>query len=244
MDQDPTTNSDRFLTAFRRIERWMETHAPGSRRIDGFPNAINHFAKKNNVIRRFRDDLRQFAELRNALVHEYAGHKLIAEPNDWTVRRIELIAEELVSPPRVLPTFAKEVVTISPDDSVSRALRLMHEHGFSQMPVYSDTRCRGMLTGNTIARWLAARVSDDVFSLAETTVADVLRFAGQEKTHNFRFAARDATLFDVLDLFTTHRAKQLEAVLITHSGDPAEKLLGIITTADLPEVHHLVGIES
>lgn len=242
MSEAITRNSERFLTAFRRIERWLETHAPGARRIDGFGNSINHFAKKNNVIRRFRDDLRQFAELRNAMVHEYAGEKLIAEPNDWTVERIEMIAQELVQPPRVLPAFAKQVITVPPEASVSTALRVMHEHGFSQVPVSQDTRCRGLLTGNTIARWLAARISEDIFSLEETTVADVLHFAGQEKTSNFRFAARDTTLFDVLDLFATNRAKRLEAVLITHSGDPGESLLGIITTADLPEVHHLVGL--
>ena len=233
-------NSERFLTAFRRIERWLESNTRGGRNYDGFTHALHHFARHNNVIRRNRDDLRQFAELRNAMVHEYAGEKVIAEPNDWSVERIEAIAQELASPPRVLPAFSKQVVTVAPAASLAEALRMMAKHEYSQLPVYDNGRCRGLLTGEAIARWLRGRVEDDVVSLSEPTVAQVLRTGGSQR-ENYRFVDRQTTLFDVLDLFASHRAAKLEALLITHSGKPTEAPLGIVTTHDLPEVHHRSG---
>lgn len=116
-------------------------------------------------MRRYRDDLKEFADLRNAVVHERGGGQPIVEPNDWAVARIRAIAEHLMSPPRVLPQFQTSVVTLTPA-TIGEAVVIMHERSFSRIPIYEHTQFMGLLTSNTIARWLSASVADDIILAA------------------------------------------------------------------------------
>jgi hypothetical protein len=96
----------------------------------------------------------------------------------------------------------------------------MFEQSFSQMPVYDGAIFVGLLTANTVARWLGASVAEDIFSLSETPVSDVLGYT--EDKDNFSFLRRDSTLFEVLEKFQTfeREGKRLEAILITQNGKP------------------------
>jgi len=72
-----------------------------------------------------------------------------------------------------------------------------------------------------------------------TPLEDVLSHAGSA----YVVVGRDATVLDVLDLFTehAHRGDVLTAVLVTRRGDGDEPPAGIITAADLPRLFALVG---
>jgi len=114
----------------------------------------------------------------------------------------------------------------------------MFEQSFSQIPICDNKDAFvGLLTTNTVTRWLGASVKDDIFSLTETPITDVFNFT--EDKDNFIFLSRDSTLFKALERFQTHEknGKKLEAILITQNGRRSETLLGIITIWDLPEIH-------
>ena len=103
-------NSDLFLISFNRIEKWMRDEMGNARNM-GFTELVRRLAqRKQLMIRKYEDDLLQLAQLRNAIVHDrIAVDFVIAEPNDWTVKRIQLIEQELIQPETVLPRFAKRV---------------------------------------------------------------------------------------------------------------------------------------
>jgi glycosyltransferase involved in cell wall biosynthesis len=89
----------------------------------------------------------------------------------------------------------------------------------------------GLLTSNGIARWAAGNVKQDRLEIDLNTVklADVLM--EDHRKDRVAFVSRDAFIDDVDDLFT--REKQLEAVLITPSGKPHEKPIGMICAPDV-----------
>lgn len=96
-------NSDLFLISFNRIEKWMRDEMGNARNM-GFTELVRRLAqRKQLMIRKYEDDLLQLAQLRNAIVHDrIAVDFVIAEPNDWTVKRIQLIEQELIQPETVL----------------------------------------------------------------------------------------------------------------------------------------------
>ena len=107
-------------------------------------------------------------------------------------------------------------VCVSPADHVQRALDLMIEHDFSQLPVVDPGKCAlGMVTHQSILRALRNfRVKIEELRVSSAIVQ-------ADKYHS------EDDLFDLLD-----RLRDTYAVLIVDSQD---KLVGIVTTYDLTE---------
>ncbi len=228
-------NAERFLNAFSQIEH--ELH----RILDlkehwRFFDLIRKAAKLNPVIERFKYDLKEYGELRNAIVHDRTGGEVIAQPNNEVVENLERIVSLLLEPPKVLPLFQKEVLTLSISDALSNAIKQMSHFSYSQVAIRENDAVVTMLTSNMLIRWLGETLHDENFDLNAISVGDVLSEVGRED--NFRLVAAHATLFEVLDLFSQHQneGKKLESVLITEHSHPHEPFLGIITNRDLPKL--------
>jgi CBS domain-containing protein len=233
-------NSKRFLDAFASVEKYLRDRSPGDRRRS-FYEMVEAVGTSNRVVRRFAIDLKEYADLRNAIVHERSDGHVIAEPNEGAVRHLELIDSLLQKPPVLIPLFQAQVVTFSAADSLANAVTVMLSESISQAPVYDGAQFTGLLTTNTIARWLGSCVDDDVFSLKETRIDQVLRYTEDPDSHVF--LGRDSTIFEALDSFQEHesRGKKLEAILITGMGKSTDKILGIMTISDLPKALKAAG---
>src|SRR5262249_35234802 len=138
-------------------------------------------------------------DLRNLVVHTYSRTTPLALPSPHAVERIEAIQHELLSPPRLIQLFRRKVEICGPNDLVGQAARRMLEGCFSQLPVYRDSRLVGLLTTDTIARWLASRLADGIGLLEEELVEKVLPH--EEQGREFRLLAHEATVFDALEAF-------------------------------------------
>lgn len=229
-------NSDRFLYAFNSIQRHLRKLTKREKNTS-FCELVKEASKSDVVVQCFNNDLKEFAVLRNAIVHDCTDYHVLAEPNDRTVKEIEHLASLLLDPPKIIPQFQSKVYTLSVGDPVAKAVKAMFEQSFSQIPIYDDEAAFvGLLTTNTVTRWLGASVKDDILSLTETSITDVFSFT--EDKDNFSFLSRDSTLFEALEKFQTYerKGKRLEAILITQSGKDSEALLGIITIWDLPKI--------
>ena len=168
------SNSCRFLDAFNKIERYLRRVTRETSRVP-FYTLIDKASKSSSVAGNFSTDLREFADLRNAIVHESTNGHVIAEPNEACVRRIERIASVLHSPPKVVPLFQKDVSTLSPNNSVAEAVHIMLQKSFSQIPIYTDKEFKALLTTNTVTRWLGSSIEEDIFILSETTIKNILK---------------------------------------------------------------------
>ena len=147
------------------------------------------------------------------------------------VIRVESIYEHLVSPQRAIPTFARQVATVSANDSLAHALELAARHGYSQFPAYDHDRFVGLLTENGITRWLAARAQAGKNGLDLTHERVGAMLEAEERRHNVEFAARNDSVDHLVHRFVSHPT--LEAVLITEHGLDHQGLLGIATRWDI-----------
>ncbi len=233
------SNSDRFLNAFNKIEKHLRVLTGETKEIP-FGTIMNKAASIDSTVRYYSRDLREFADLRNAIVHESTDGHVLAEPNDRTVGEIERIIAILIEPPNAFTIFKREVLTFETLDSIATAVRFLSEKSFSQAPVYESGRFVGLLSSNTITRWLGRNIEEDIISLSETPLSTVLDYT--EDKYHYKLIARNASIFSVIEAFIDYnkRGEILEAIFITDSGKKSEKLLGIITTWDLPEIYSIL----
>lgn len=229
------TNASIFLDTFAAMERHLRSILRANRSISFYP-IVDMAAEKSSIVRRYKDDLKEYADLRNAIVHERSDGRAIAEPHASVVAHIRNICRLVMQPPQVLPTFGKTVQTVNDTELIRDALKYFFPRNFSQIPVVGNGRLIGLLTSNTISRWLASEGRNDMVDLRDHSVSDALKFTEHE--HNWCLVGREAPLTDIVDWFDRAEAsgKRLDAVLITQSGRPTESLLGIITLHDMPKV--------
>lgn len=232
---------ERFLAAYNVIEHELRRRWGDPSGRESFRHMVSVLKSRDSVVRRFKDDLEEFADLRNAIVHErISPDYLIAVPLEETVRRIEEIAGIMTKPPLVYPRFSREVISFDVGDRADRVLRIIKNTNFSQFPVYEGSRYVGLLTDGAVARWMADRIHGErgkgCVGLDEMLSATVKEILGYERGNRARFLPRNATIYEAEEIFrkgSPESDKRVLAILITDNGNPEEKLLGIITPSDL-----------
>ncbi len=235
-------NSDAFLAIFSAIESWLRQQVDADRSAS-FYQLVDRVATRNRAVARYRDDLKEFADLRNAIVHERSDGHVIAEPNERALADFERIRGALLNPPAVIPQFQISVKSRTTTDSVGDAVTDMRNGSFSQLPILSDGNVVALLTAETVVRWLASEVHNELVSPWETKIQLVLPHT--EDADHYCFLSRRATLLDALSKFEDFaaRGKDLDAILISQDGKPEQQLLGILTIYDLPAILEALGLK-
>ncbi|WP_042149465.1 CBS domain-containing protein [Paucisalibacillus sp. EB02] len=222
-------NSERFITAFNRIDKAMDAELNNSRGI-GFSKAVRILTKYNAVVRRYKDELLEFAELRNAIVHNRIDTGVvIAEPHDSIVEQIEQIEREITSPQLVIPSFEKKVHQFDMNDSLSSLLDAIQEKGYSKFPVYEGGNFIGLITESGITKWLAKNKDS---SIRTSRIEELMSY---QKENNHQFISRDTSIYQAVEIFKEKigDGNRIDALLITNNGQKDSELMGIITAWDI-----------
>lgn len=233
---EPTS---RFLDAFNVIEEHFR-RTLRAEPAETFSLMLERAARSSSVVRRYKDDLKLFGNLRNFIIHRYKHENPVAVPSDNAVERLAQIASALTSPPKLIDQATRDVVDCCPSDPVGVAAKKMYEGGFSQLPVCDGRVIHAILTSDTVARWLAVQLASGLGMLEEQTVAEVLRSA--DPTRTYKLMGRETTIDTALEQFDEHlrRGQSLEAIILTDKGKAGEVPLGIATIADVPRLLRVV----
>lgn len=224
-------NSDRFIIAFNKIEKVLKTMV--DKNDLGFSRLVKITSKYHPVLKRYRDDLLEFAQLRNAIVHNRVDFDYaIAEPHLSVVEQIEWIEREITKPQLVYPMFKRKVYVFQESDPLSSLLYIIQTKDLSKFPIYQGNQFIGVLSEKGLAHWLANQMSHDFKSLSYTTVGEVMVF---QEPHTSGFIKKTATVYEAEDRFKSviGKGKRIDALLITENGHANESLLGIITPRDI-----------
>ncbi|QGU02128.1 CBS domain protein [Corynebacterium kalinowskii] len=222
-----------FLSAFNSIESHLRD-ALKAKNSDGFTWMVRLAAKKKIITEAQSRSLQEFAELRNAIVHgDFSDGHAIADPRPDTITHIESIRDAIVAPVTVLDVVgAKDVQHLTPQSSILKALTLIRDSTISQFPLYEGGKFVGLLTTNTIARWVANDL-DDNNHLDAVTIADALKYA--EHAEHVEFFPRDVTAAHAVATFMQPGSAQF--AIITENGRPHEKPLRAVGRSDLALLH-------
>ena len=199
-----------------------------------FYRLINKAKAKNPIVRKYEDELRSFADLRNAIVHNSISVEyVIAEPHIETVTMIEDIDAKLSRPAIVGEMFKKRVKTFQTNDSLRHALNIIRTRKYTQFPVYAGDSFKGLVTTAGITYWLAKSMVNKELPKYMPTLSNVLNF--EKNQVNYKFIARSTSVYEAVEIFKegVEFGKRYEALLITENGKPHQKLLGIITPHDV-----------
>ncbi len=229
-------NSSKFLTAFNQLEKFLRDQLED--KTLGFSEMVGKWNDLGYLSHNYYRDLVQFARLRNAIVHDYARGKVIAEPSDYAVKRIRQLCQDVCRPKRLHELFNKKIITAGIQDKISEVLSLFWQHKISQIPVVENGKIINVLNTNTISWWFSATHPDN-FQVAP--IGEVLSY--MEHQRNFALLSENAKFPEAVKLFRESYSKVnrgwfMDAILITTNGQPELPIKGIIVLEDL--VDHLI----
>lgn len=227
--------TSQFIAVYNEIDSWIRSRTKASNE-QGFTRLVDAAAHSHPGIKRHAQALKRLATLRNFVVHEHRHQAPLATATQHALEQLTKIRNELVSPPLLLSLSNRPVTVCSSADPIGKAVKLMHSGSFSQLPVYDQARFVGLLTAETVARWLACSLADGQQLVEEKPVAEVLLH--QEYPDNHAFMRRSTTVFEALAEFdkSLRRGKRLDAILLTETGRTTESPLGIVTLHDMPKI--------
>ncbi len=233
MVTDPVDRAEEFIQLFNQVESFLSLLVRPKKPLP-FVQLVDAASAHSAAVRANNGHLKQFAKLRNAIVHDadYPPH-IVAVPSQEALLRFKGIAQEVLAPSPLIPTFATPVRCFSPSDTLSEALRFMREHDFSQVIVRDSDGRLSMLTVEGITKWLADDVDRNRNSANEMTLDSVLPL---EPPGCFIIMGPDKTIFDAVDAFSNAihlKATRLYAIAITENGGDSEAPIGFVTPWDL-----------
>jgi predicted transcriptional regulator len=174
--------------------------------------------------------LKLVADIRNILVHQKMESGYIITPSEELLNDLDAVRKRLLKPKKVIPKYRKEVMTVEQKDTLGRVLEQIEKNSYSQFPVYSGSRFRGLITENSITRWLAVhRNMPSGDDYRKTKVEAIVPF--EETRETYKFVSSETAIAHVEWLFRTNRL--LEAVLIEERKEKKRKLIGIVTRWDI-----------
>jgi CBS domain-containing protein len=233
MVADPVNRAEEFIQLFNQVETFLSLLV-GPKKPLPFAQLVDAASVHNAAVRANNGHLKQFAKLRNAIVHDadYPLH-IVAIPSQEALLRFKAIAQEVLEPDPLIPTFATPVRCFSPSDTLSGVLKFMREQDFSQVIVRGSDRRLSMLTVEGITKWLA----NDLEENRNSTNTEILeRVLPLEPPGCFIIMGPEKTIFDAVDAFsnTIHlKSTRLYAIAITTNGGDREEPIGFVTPWDL-----------
>ncbi len=228
------SNAEEFLKLYNEITDYLRVITRTDRSLP-YSKLIDRAAEIDAPTKRVSNRLRDYGDLRNAIVHhrEYP-EEIIAEPINDAVIQFRNIVEEIRSPKKLIPTFERRIQTFPATDPLAKALSFMLENDFSQIPVVRDGTLT-LLTVEGIAKWLEGQAKHDSVVISGATIDDALR---RDMPSSFLVMSSDRNVYDAREAFATSLERgrpRLFAILITRSGDSRDRPIGIITPWDLLE---------
>lgn len=230
--------SERFEVAFNQIHEALQSIVKIN--DNRFKVLLDVGSRKHKMIAHYYDELKQYAKLRNALVHDKRELGFyIAEPHVDVVEQIEKIAAIFTKPNYALSIATKEVISFDCEDPILSILPTIKKYGYAQYPVYKNKACVGLLKTGDIVNWLSDNIRQSIVDLTDVKVWDCIHSV---KQHPMIFVPKSIDVFAVEDIFEDKHKEDadLEVVIITENGDRSETPLGMVTAWDLIEIDYTV----
>ncbi len=221
-------NAERFLKAYATIEHNLNRMVCKND-YTPFKKMVQMASRHNAVIAKNEEILKEYSDLRNAIVHQIARtEEVIAEPVDSVTEDIERIASLLNGDENVAAYATTPVMIADETTTVKEAWALLRQVNGDKLPVYERDRFLGIVTMSEIAGWMIEGKSAD----------DVVRKLIVSDEPHTKFMCRRASIMDAVLFFDEYMqgSKVSPVILVTENGDVTEKPIGILSSHDLSRI--------
>lgn len=227
------SNAVDFISAYNTIDSRLRAIYRGKGNLQ-FSDLVRRCAEFHKTVRRYEEDLLLCARLRNVIVHESKKNKIIAEPCSEITKLICHVAELLSSPPKLSALKDKNVTGIDADATLADAFVRIAQTNYSNLPVYRGGRMLGVLNNRRVVRVVgqALERGENVDDFLQTPCADVMH--EDDMFRFYKVLGKENTVQEAIDAFEENR--KLLAVLVTPSGYVGDKIVNLLTSADIPQL--------
>jgi len=225
-----------FLDIYNELDGYMRKSLNADTGT-GHTQLINILSGKDKHFYAYEQDLKSFADLRNAIVHNKYSKEAdpIAEPHEIIIRKYNELKNQIINPPKALSVAVRDIFTASLQDKAIDIMKIMHQKVYTHIPITENDLFVGVFSENVILSYLTEK--EMTFIDKDTLIKDFLDFLPLEKhlSETFEFISRNKLLVDVQEIFQNSfkERKRLMVVYITENGKQTEKLLGMITPWDM-----------
>lgn len=201
--------------------------------------ALDILSKKNEIIARNLNVLKQYARLRNCIVHDTVSgvEGPIAVPLQDVVERYNNILNRFKNPLTVydICTHRSKMLVASPNSLITDVMQAMENLLISRVPIIENEKVMGVFNGNVLIYYLASLKECTV---SNNTVMDKLREFTKLDCHRkeqFDFVDKTLNVYDAEKYLKKRNENEhkLVALFITSDGTRQGKLLGLLTEWDL-----------
>src|SRR5215203_1991973 len=139
--ETPMNRGDEFVHLYNQLDGHLRSLA-GLDRMTSFMAVVDTLGRNGNaVVRSYKDSLREFGELRNAIVHDKVfPSKIIAEPLPEVLEQLQRSVDDIISPEHLIPRFQRNLKLFGLTDRLTDALEYMQTNNFSQVVVFGTDR--------------------------------------------------------------------------------------------------------
>jgi predicted transcriptional regulator len=179
-----------------------------------FPT-LEDIAKRRRQLGLKQSELAKMAGVSQSLIAKLEAGTI--DSSYTKVKTIFDVLERLEFKTKVQATkvLHNEVVTVQIKEPISKVVKIMNEHGYSQIPVFEGKQSVGSISEKAILRQILA--GKDLEQISKLPTEEIMEEA-------FPQINQDAPLSLITSLLQTY-----SAVLVLRKGD----VIGIITKADL-----------
>jgi len=231
-------NAKRFIEAYNRLDQGAR-EIYNIKRSMSFSDMIRQTAGVSPVIRKYKEDLIDYARLRNAIVHNNTDANIIAEPNEEIVEKLESIARLVTTPPRVIDSIAaRSVFCVTIDTKLSFVMSELYKSGYSVVPVYDKNTLVGVINRKMIIDSIGKCILDgvDIDAFMSGTVGENINV--RDIANHYEVVPASITIDNMLYLFQQN--KKLGVVIITKNGNYDEEPVGVVVANDTIEMQTII----
>lgn len=233
------TRAEEYRIEFNKLETMLKKRA-NARSEDSISSVVSALVNihKDRVVRQFERDIRQFIELRNAIIHQ-STNRAIAEPYEETVVSLRNLVVNIEQPKTAWDIATTELIKVSLEDSLSQVVGQMAEMHITSLPIVEDKKVVGFVSESTIVKIVDKAFEHGGALIDEAKINDV----AYDKPYGdasdvYSYVTRKVTVYEIEDMFNDaiKQGKRLLAILVSDKGDASATPLGIITAWDLHKI--------
>lgn len=230
-------NNEEFAKLFKEFDQETQKKVPKKedKPFNSLDYCIQYLTKKGyNPYVREKNFIEICKNLRNVDFHNVNDNYYVI--TDDLLKRFREIVDEVKHPFKVDKKATINIFSATLDDNVETVMKEMNEKSYTHIPIYDkeEKHLVGIFSENTIFQYL---LKEGIIQIDnKTKFSDIENCISLDNTKEIvKFVAKDKLYDDVVNDFIKEfkEGNKLSCVMVTHSGKPTEKVIGILTSWDI-----------